>query len=411
MLSGVAPPDARRPGDGRRRGASDQRRRPADPPADAALRRHRPRPRLHQGLRGRRPRERRPVHPRRAVGGAGHGRAGPARPRRRASGPAQSRAAMRRRPNRWPATRSSPTWWPPTSTAPRRTSVAAAGPGTPVPRAGCCGWRWSRSSACGPKAATPGAGALRARRLARVRDHLAGARHRRRRYRIRVANPDAATRAAVVNPTVDGEAVARRRPRRCRLPCRATAGTHRVDVTLRRRTTATVTLSPDRKRHDRVSRRISSGAPPPPPIRSRARPWPTAPVRATGTCSPTRRADTADGDTGDVACDHYRRWPEDIALMRELGLQAYRFSLSWSRILPEGTGGVNAPGTGLLRPAGRRPARRRHPAGAHPLPLGSARGPGRARRLGEPRQRRLVRRLRRGRVPPPGRPRARAGPP
>ncbi|MFO1338642.1 MAG: family 1 glycosylhydrolase [Burkholderiaceae bacterium] len=43
-----------------------------------------------------------------------------------------------------------------------------------------------------------------------------------------------------------------------------------------------------------------------------------------------------DGDTGDQACDHYRRWPEDIALMKRLGLGSYRFSISWSRILPEG---------------------------------------------------------------------------
>ena len=51
-----------------------------------------------------------------------------------------------------------------------------------------------------------------------------------------------------------------------------------------------------------------------------------------------------DGDTGDVACDHYRRFREDVALMRELGLKAYRFSVSWSRIVPEGTGAVNARG-------------------------------------------------------------------
>lgn len=53
---------------------------------------------------------------------------------------------------------------------------------------------------------------------------------------------------------------------------------------------------------------------------------------------------TANGDTGDVACDHYRRWKDDVRLMRELGLQAYRFSVSWSRILPEGTGRVNQAG-------------------------------------------------------------------
>ena len=51
-----------------------------------------------------------------------------------------------------------------------------------------------------------------------------------------------------------------------------------------------------------------------------------------------------DGDTGDVACDHYRRWADDVALMRRLGLKAYRFSVSWSRVLPNGKGTVNAPG-------------------------------------------------------------------
>jgi beta-glucosidase len=53
---------------------------------------------------------------------------------------------------------------------------------------------------------------------------------------------------------------------------------------------------------------------------------------------------TAKGETGDIACDHYRRWPEDIRIMGELGLQAYRFSLSWSRIFPQGTGQVNTQG-------------------------------------------------------------------
>ena len=50
------------------------------------------------------------------------------------------------------------------------------------------------------------------------------------------------------------------------------------------------------------------------------------------------------GDTGDVACDHYRRWKDDVRLMRELGLTAYRFSVSWSRVLPEGIGRVNQAG-------------------------------------------------------------------
>jgi beta-glucosidase len=53
---------------------------------------------------------------------------------------------------------------------------------------------------------------------------------------------------------------------------------------------------------------------------------------------------TLNGDTGDIACDHYRRWKSDVALMKQLGLQAYRFSVSWSRILPNGTGAVNQAG-------------------------------------------------------------------
>jgi len=52
----------------------------------------------------------------------------------------------------------------------------------------------------------------------------------------------------------------------------------------------------------------------------------------------------ANGDTGDVACDHYHRWKEDVGLMKELGLHAYRFSISWPRLLPEGRGRVNRGG-------------------------------------------------------------------
>jgi beta-glucosidase len=51
-----------------------------------------------------------------------------------------------------------------------------------------------------------------------------------------------------------------------------------------------------------------------------------------------------DGSTGDVACDQYHRYPEDIALLRELGLGAYRFSVAWPRIVPSADGRVNPAG-------------------------------------------------------------------
>ncbi len=53
---------------------------------------------------------------------------------------------------------------------------------------------------------------------------------------------------------------------------------------------------------------------------------------------------TARGETGDVAADHYHRWAEDIGLMTQIGIGAYRFSTSWSRVLPRGRGQVNQKG-------------------------------------------------------------------
>ena len=50
------------------------------------------------------------------------------------------------------------------------------------------------------------------------------------------------------------------------------------------------------------------------------------------------------GDTGDVACDHYHRWRDDIRIMEDLGLSAYRFSVAWPRVLPEGSGTANQAG-------------------------------------------------------------------
>ncbi len=52
----------------------------------------------------------------------------------------------------------------------------------------------------------------------------------------------------------------------------------------------------------------------------------------------------SDGTSGDVACDHYHRWPQDLDLIRSLGVDAYRFSVAWPRIQPDGRGAINAAG-------------------------------------------------------------------
>jgi beta-glucosidase len=54
-------------------------------------------------------------------------------------------------------------------------------------------------------------------------------------------------------------------------------------------------------------------------------------------------------ETGDVACDHYHRWREDIALMKDLGVRAYRFSIAWTRVMPDGVGPVNVAGIAFYR--------------------------------------------------------------
>ena len=55
------------------------------------------------------------------------------------------------------------------------------------------------------------------------------------------------------------------------------------------------------------------------------------------------------GDTGDVACDHYHRWREDVDLMAALGLESYRFSISWPRVQPDGAGPLNPAGVRFYR--------------------------------------------------------------
>jgi beta-glucosidase len=53
---------------------------------------------------------------------------------------------------------------------------------------------------------------------------------------------------------------------------------------------------------------------------------------------------TVNGDTGDIACDHYRRYKDDIRIMKQMGIKGYRFSISWSRIFPTGRGKINQKG-------------------------------------------------------------------
>ncbi|MFH1499806.1 MAG: GH1 family beta-glucosidase [Verrucomicrobiota bacterium] len=60
-----------------------------------------------------------------------------------------------------------------------------------------------------------------------------------------------------------------------------------------------------------------------------------------------RKGDIIDGSCGRVACDHYHRYKTDVALMAQIGLNAYRFSVSWPRVIPNGTGAVNKAGLGF----------------------------------------------------------------
>jgi beta-glucosidase len=55
------------------------------------------------------------------------------------------------------------------------------------------------------------------------------------------------------------------------------------------------------------------------------------------------------GDTGDVACDHYHRWADDLELMSSLGLESYRFSIAWPRVQPDGRGALNVKGVAFYR--------------------------------------------------------------
>ena len=90
---------------------------------------------------------------------------------------------------------------------------------------------------------------------------------------------------------------------------------------------------------------------PPPLSRSKARSTRTAGDPAGWDVFAAKPGAIVDGHSPAVACDHYHRMPDDVALMKELGIDSYRFSLSWPRIQPSGSGPVNRGRAGLLRPA------------------------------------------------------------
>ena len=93
-------------------------------------------------------------------------------------------------------------------------------------------------------------------------------------------------------------------------------------------------------------RTISCGVlPPRPPLKARR--WLTVRDPASGSDSCTHPASPPVGTRRTFACDHYRRSEADVRLMAELGLNAYRFSIAWARILPAGRGRTNPAGIGF----------------------------------------------------------------
>ncbi len=125
----------------------------------------------------------------------------------------------------------------------------------------------------------------------------------------------------------------------------------------------------------------------------RARPPQTGAASRSGTASPATDGKVAHGDTGDPACEHYYRWADDLDLMRSLGLEGYRFSISWPRIQPTAA----APRTSAESTSTARSSRACSSAdqtAGDALPLGPAAGARGRGRLGLARRRRAVHRVR-----------------
>ena len=116
------------------------------------------------------------------------------------------------------------------------------------------------------------------------------------------------------------------------------------------------------------------------------------------------------GDNGDVACDSYHRWREDIALMQAMNLNSYRFSISWPRIQPSGSGAANSKGIDYYSRLVDALLKAQHPATGDALSLGPAAGARRCWRLAQPRSRGPLLRLRAAGVAGSGRSRERLDP-
>jgi hypothetical protein len=106
-------------------------------------------------------------------------------------------------------------------------------------------------------------------------------------------------------------------------------------------------------------------------------------------------ANITTSSNGDVACDHYHRYREDVALMAALGVDAYRFSMAWTRVQPDGKGAWNEKGFDFLQAPDGRAAGKGHRAAPDAVSLGPAAGPAGRRRLDVARHRAPLRRLRR----------------
>ena len=100
----------------------------------------------------------------------------------------------------------------------------------------------------------------------------------------------------------------------------------------------------------------------------------TAAAVRSGTRSAHTPGKIEDGTNGDRANEHYHRYKEDVGLIRELGVKAYRFSIAWPRVFPEGTGAPNPKGLDFYDRLHRRTAGERHRALCDAVSLGPAAG-------------------------------------